>query len=113
LLVAIVCVAATVPLLDRLADPPRADLTFTNDTVWDVGVDLLLTDGRRLPVGTVDAETVRSIEEIPTPGATWQFRWTFQGREVARSELAGDRVRVSVPAEVGAALRARGAPPAP
>jgi hypothetical protein len=117
-LVAVACVAAAVPLLDRLSDPPRADLTFTNDTVWDVGVELVLGDGRRLPIGSIDAETTRSIEEIPTPGATWRFRWTFQGRQVARSDVADGRVRgagrrVSVPVEVGAALRDREAPPAP
>jgi hypothetical protein len=117
-LVAVACVAAAVPLLDRLSDPPRADLTFTNDTVWDVGVEVVLGDGRRLPVATIDAETTRSIEEIPTPGATWRFRWTFQGRVVARSDLADGLIRaagdrVSVPAEVGDALRARGAAPAP
>lgn len=116
--VVVACVVAAVPLLDRLGDPPRADLTFTNDTVWDVGVELVLGDGRRLPVSSIDAETTRSIEEVPTPGTTWRFRWTFQGREVARTEVADGRLRaagnrVGVPTEVGAVLRERGAAPAP
>jgi hypothetical protein len=116
--VAVVCAVAAIPLLDHLQDGPRTAVTFANDTVWDLRVELVLDDDRLLPVSTITAETTQSVEEIASPGDTWRFRWTFRGEELARTDLTDAQLRgadnrVAVPTEVAAALQAMGAPPAP
>lgn len=106
------------PLTMQIEDLPRVELVVTNDTVWDLAVDVVDDGGSRMPLGTVGAERSRPISEVIVPGDTWRFRWTFTGQAisvttVSDDDLERDGYRVAVPPAVARQLRADGAPPAP
>ena len=115
---AVICIAVSIPLFRHLEDLPRADVTFANETAWDIGVELALANDSRMLIATIEADQTRTVEEIIEPGEVWAFRWKFRGQEVALTKISdGDLraagYRVSVPTEVTEELRDEGAPPAP
>ena len=99
------CAALLVPVATSLQGAARADVTITNDSGTRVGVEVIDADGGRLPIATLRPGTTRTISEVLVPGATWRFRWTVDGREVAVTEADSDELRradhaVVVPAAV-------------
>lgn len=117
-LVVLAWLAASIPLMRSLEDPPRAAFTIRNDTLWDL--TLYVETGPRsvMPVAAIGAERARQISEVLVPGATWRFIWRFTGDDVGRASIAHDDLRdpsfvLTVPDEVERTLLAAGAPPAP
>lgn len=102
------------PLLRMPA--PIDGISFENPTPYDITV--AANDGEDTawtPVGTVEAGESVTFERVYDQGDEWVFRFSSQGRdagEVARTraQLEESGWQVAVPASVGAALRADGAP---
>ena len=115
LLAGVLCAGLILPLAAELQDLPRAGLTITNDTQWDVGVQLVTDDGSLRHVATLRRGTTRTIPEVLVPGDTWQFRWTVEGSEAHRSSIGHDELRgrdfkVAVPEQVADAAEAAALP---
>ena len=109
------------PLLVRLtAGPSFVDrMAFDNPSEYDVLIRL--TGEERdgwLILGTARRAATTTVGEIVDQGDVWIFGFFAQGEEagelrVERSRLEGDGWRVTVPDQVAAELRAKGAPPPP
>lgn len=113
-----VIVTLVLQLSGTTEDGRRADLTFVNDTVWDLDVELVRNTGSRLPLARIGATRTVTVEDVLAREGIWRVRWKFAGREIHLSEvsdedLARDGHRITVPEEVPTALRAAGAPPRP
>jgi hypothetical protein len=114
-LASVLIVAVLLPVARSLQDPPRTELHFENGTSWDVGVQIVTDDGALRPIATLRRGTSRTVREVLTPGDTWQFRWTIEGREIHSSVVDDDELRagdgvVAVPDEVASTAAAEAIP---
>ena len=112
-----VVLAAGLLLAPLLRMPAPVDaISFDNPTPYDITV--ASNDGNDTawtPVGTVEAGESVTFERVYDQGDEWVFRFSSQGRDAgelarARAQLEESGWQVAVPASVGAALRADGAP---
>lgn len=117
---AIVAIGALWVATRLVAQPSRiARITFVNPTVYDIDIEARGRDaGGGVVVGTAARRTTTTLLEVLDQGSTWVFSFAAQGHEggeliVERAELEGNEWRVSIPATVGDALRASGAPSPP
>ncbi len=91
-------------------------ISFDNPTMYDITVEA--NDGQDAawtPVGTVEAGESITFERVFDQGEEWVFRFSSQGRDAGelartRAQLEESGWQVAVPASVGAALQADGAP---
>jgi len=95
-------VALLVPIMRSFEDMPRAEVTFTNATRWDVDVALVLDGGRsRLPLSTIGPQRAIDVEEIGVPRGDWVFElssWGHSGRvTISHRQLDDANNRVEVP----------------
>ena len=111
-----VALAALILLAPLLRMPSHvAEIGFDNPTAYDITVEASDDGADWTPVGTVKAGESIAFERVYDQGDEWTFRFSSQGRdagEVARSraQLEADGWQVAIPASVGEALAADGAP---
>jgi hypothetical protein len=106
------------PLVAVLHDGPRTDVTFANDSNWDLRVDLVYDDGSTLPLATIDAHQTGTIQDVWKPDATWRLRWSYGAEatttvEVSDATLRAAGYRTSAPSDLTARLAADGVAPSP
>ncbi len=94
--------------------PTYRHLTVENPLPYMINVDVASAerDGW-LDVGTVRRESRQTFEELADPGDQWVFRFAYGGVDageltVSRDQLAQDRWKITVPAEVAERLRGAG-----
>ncbi|HEY2333014.1 MAG TPA: hypothetical protein VGH94_13935 [Acidimicrobiales bacterium] len=109
-------VALTLLLAFGLRDGARRDLTFVNDSNWDLRVEAVSADGSSTPLVTVDAHRSEKIDDVWKSGPTWRFRWSYspeqtQTTTISDHSLASQSFRTEAPAELVASLQADGVPP--
>lgn len=107
-----------VPVALELRTPPTIAITFVNPHEWDVGVDVVLDDGARLGVATIEEDSTREVTELLHLENTLRLRWSFEGEEILVTTTSDDQLRaadhrITVPDEVAGRLRALGIPSSP
>jgi hypothetical protein len=120
MVIAALIVAMIVPL-SRIAFQPHfiGRISFENPTVYDVRVEV--GDAGRagwMVVTTARRKSTTVAQEVYDIGDVWVLRFAEQGKGggevgVTRAQLAGDGWNVVIPEQVGAQLRANGAPDPP
>jgi hypothetical protein len=121
LLAALLLFGVATVTIPRVVDLPRGvrRVTFENPTPYDLEVDL--TSAKRdgwILLGTAQARSVTTIEEVADQGRIWIFRFRGQGEDggeirVGRDELKDAEWTVTVPDRIARQLQARGASPPP
>jgi len=117
--VGLLAVAGVTYLVGLGAGPAAvARITFVNQTVYALDVDVSSGTGSWSSAGFVPKQSTAVVEEVPDQGDMWVFRFAAQGRSggevhMIRAELERSGWRIDVPAEVGRRLADAGAPPTP
>jgi hypothetical protein len=108
-------VALTLLLAFALRDGARRDVTFVNNSNWDLRVEAVSADGSSTPLATVDAHQTETIDDVWKSGPTWRFRWSYseeqtQTTTITDRALASQNYRTEAPAELVGSLQAAGVP---
>lgn len=115
---AVVFLGLALPVSLELRTPPTIAITFVNPHPWDIGVDVVLADGDRIGVATIDEESERAVTELLHPESPLRLRWSFQGEELLVTTTSDEQLRtqdhrLTVPEQVAQRLGALGTPSSP
>jgi hypothetical protein len=115
----LLALVALVALAAAMRPPAFVDeVTVTNESPFDVRVEVRRPGGPLLGLGTVPRDREIRFTSVLDQGDTWSFAFSSGGEdggtiEVPRSSLERDGWRLTIPATTTSRLERGGVPPSP